>query len=86
MLYGFRRTTMQQTFATVWYCMELADVVQRFIDAGRTEDPYEDAIRDMVLGTPPDPVGVEDITGIPWIEIDYPEDVSRAEADILPRI
>ena len=64
----------------------LADVVQRFIDAGRTEDPYEDAIRDMVLGTPPDPVGVEDITGIPWIEIDFPEDVSRAEADILPRI
>ncbi len=64
----------------------LADVAQRFIDAGRTEDPYEDAIRDMVLSAPPDPVGVEDITGIPWIEIDFPEDVSRAEADILPRI
>jgi len=64
----------------------LADVVQRFIDGGDTDAPYEEAIRAMVLGTPPDPVGIEDITSIPWIEIDFPEDLKRAEAEILPRI
>jgi choline kinase len=31
-------------------------------------------------------VGFERIDGAPWTEIDFPEDVTRAEADILPRI
>jgi choline kinase len=31
-------------------------------------------------------VGFERIDGMPWTEIDFPEDVTRAEADILPRI
>lgn len=29
---------------------------------------------------------VADITGIPWIEIDFPADVQRAEQEILPRL
>jgi len=28
----------------------------------------------------------EDITGLPWIEIEFAADVDRAEAEILPRI
>ena len=32
------------------------------------------------------PLGFEDITSTPWIEIDFPDDVSRARDDILPRI
>ena len=31
-------------------------------------------------------VGFERIDGMPWTEIDFPEDVTRAEADILPRL
>jgi len=31
-------------------------------------------------------VGFERIDGTPWTEIDLPEDVTRAEADILPRL
>ena len=31
-------------------------------------------------------VGFERIDGMPWMEIDFPEDVTRAEADILPRL
>jgi choline kinase len=29
---------------------------------------------------------VTDITGAPWIEIDFPEDVLRATRDVLPRL
>ena len=28
----------------------------------------------------------EDITGLPWIEIDFTKDVERAKTEILPRI
>lgn len=31
-------------------------------------------------------VGHEKIGGLPWIEIDFPEDVARAERDILPKL
>jgi choline kinase len=30
--------------------------------------------------------GLEDISGLPWIEIDFPEDVQRAEAVVLPKL
>jgi choline kinase len=29
-------------------------------------------------------VGYEKIGGIPWIEIDFPEDIDRASLEILP--
>jgi choline kinase len=32
------------------------------------------------------PVGFERVDGLPWIEIDFPDDVARAERDVLPRI
>jgi choline kinase len=31
-------------------------------------------------------VGYEKIGGQPWIEIDFPEDIERAERDVLPRL
>jgi len=31
-------------------------------------------------------VGYEKVGGQPWIEIDFPGDVARAEREILPRI
>jgi choline kinase len=31
-------------------------------------------------------VGFERVDGMPWIEVDFPEDVTRAEQEILPRI
>ena len=30
--------------------------------------------------------GVEDITGMPWIEIDFTADIERTNAEVLPRI
>ena len=34
----------------------------------------------------PDWFGFEDVTGLPWIEIDFPEDVVRARDEVLPAI
>jgi choline kinase len=48
-------------------------------------EPYEEAIRDVLLAEPRQ-FGYEDVTGLPWIEIDFPEDVKRARDDILPRL
>ena len=31
-------------------------------------------------------VGFERVDGMPWTEIDFPEDVVRAEREVLPRI
>lgn len=49
----------------------------------RVSDSYDDVLRAMVLA---DRFGFEDVTGIPWTEIDFPEDLSRARAEVLPRI
>ncbi len=43
-------------------------------------------MRDVLLSEPPGTFGYEDITGLPWIEIDYPSDLLRAERTILPRV
>ncbi len=56
-----------------------------YIDEGRTEEPYEEILRDLLLAQPAD-FGFEDITGLAWIEIDFPEDVDRATNEILPAI
>ena len=44
---------------------------------------YEDALQDFFQATS---VGVEKIGGLPWIEIDFPEDVVHAENDVLPKL
>jgi choline kinase len=65
---------------------ELADRVEAYVAAGRTNVEYEEAIRDMVLAREGKGFGFEDITGLPWIEIDFPEDVQKAEAVVLPQL
>lgn len=57
-----------------------------YIDRDRLADPYEEALRDVMLSADPGTFGFEDVTGEPWIEIDFAEDVTRAETEILPRI
>jgi choline kinase len=47
--------------------------------------PHEDALREMLLDTRHDFRAV-DITGLAWVEIDFPEDFRRACDEIMPRI
>ena len=44
---------------------------------------YEEPIRDMIMASPADRFGFEDISGLPWTEIDFPDDIIKAEA-LLP--
>ncbi len=46
-------------------------------------DSYDDVLRAMVLA---DRFGFEDVTSLPWMEIDFPEDISRARDEVLPQI
>ncbi len=64
----------------------LIDATRAYIESGRTEDYYDEALRDLLLADPPGSFGWEDITGMPWCEIDFPDDVVIAERDILPRL
>ena len=65
--------------------VELAQRCDAYVRGGRGSAPHEEAIRDMVLEDPR-AFAVEDATGLPWIEIDFPEDVTRARDVILPRV
>jgi choline kinase len=53
---------------------------------GRRNEPYEETIRDVLLTSPRGTFAFEDVTGMPWIEIDFAADVERANSEILPRI
>jgi len=64
----------------------LVAVAEEDIASGRRERMYEHAIRDVLLASPEGTFGFEDVTGLPWIEIDYAEDVRRARDEVLPRL
>ena len=57
--------------------------VEQRISQGLLDMEYEDALRDFFQATP---VGVEKIGGLPWIEIDFPDDVVHAQNDVLPKL
>jgi choline kinase len=57
----------------------------RFDREGLGDAPHEEALRNVLLAQP-NRFGFEDVSGQPWIEIDFPEDVVRAEEEILPAI
>ena len=64
----------------------LPDATERFLESKEANLLYELAIRHLLLTMPANSFGVEDVTGLPWIEIDFEEDVVRAESEILPRL
>jgi choline kinase len=72
--------------ATPAFAAALAAACEKFVGAGRMDDPCEEAIREVLLTGSGGPVAFADVTGLPWIEIDFPEDVTRAAEEILPAI
>jgi choline kinase len=63
----------------------LADVCEGYVARGQTDLEYEEAIRDLMLAQP-DRFTYVDVTDLPWTEIDFPEDVHKARAIILPAL
>ena len=53
------------------------------VAAGSTSIEHEELYPELLARIP---VGFERVDGVPWTEIDFPEDIVRAERDILPRI
>lgn len=66
-------------------CRLILQQAESYISGNRRDQPYEEVLRDVVTSRP-DMFGYEDISGLPWIEIDFPEDIERARYAILPRI
>ena len=64
---------------------ELADRAEGYVLSGRRMLEYEEPIRDMIIASDADRFGFEDISGLPWTEIDFPEDVLKARA-LLPEL
>lgn len=63
----------------------LMAIAEELREMGPADTPMEDAVRALVLREP-GAFGWRDVAGAPWIEIDFVEDIRRAEQDILPRI
>jgi choline kinase len=57
-----------------------------YVASGRHDQEYEEPLRDLILASTPGTFGYEDITGLPWAEIDFPLDVARARSSIVPRL
>jgi choline kinase len=57
--------------------------LEKVIDDSRGMSEYEDALH-MLVGSYH--VGWADVTGLPWTEIDFAEDLRRAETDVLPHV
>jgi choline kinase len=65
---------------------ELAQRADAYVAEGQVGLEYEEPVRDMVLTAPDGAFGFAEVTGLPWIEIDFPADVHRARGVILPRL
>ncbi len=64
---------------------ELANRAEDYVATGRRSMEYEEPIRDMIQSSDPHRFGYEDISSLPWTEIDFPEDVTKGRA-LLPEL
>jgi len=63
----------------------LAALVADYVAQDRAHLPHEEAVRDL-LRERSQVFEVADVTGAPWIEIDFPTDVIRAAHEVLPQL
>jgi L-glutamine-phosphate cytidylyltransferase len=61
----------------------LIQSMQAHVERGQLDMEYEDALREFFESSK---VGYEMIGGLPWTEIDFEEDIAKAEKDILPKL
>jgi choline kinase len=63
----------------------LAVLVRGYVDSERSHMPHEEAVRDLIIEHS-QTLEVADVTGSPWIEIDFAVDVVRAAKEVLPQL
>ena len=61
----------------------LRGILEEFIETGKDSLEYEDALRELAAEVP---IGVVEVGDLPWIEIDFEEDLARAHEQILPEV
>ena len=64
---------------------EISRICSGYNTDGLLGAPHEEALRDVLLAMP-SAFACEDITGLPWLEVDFPEDIERAIKEVLPAI
>lgn len=64
----------------------LHGTLQEFVVRNHTGVLYEEALRTILRKQTGLSFGFEDITGLPWTEIDFPADVQRAIDEIIPQL
>jgi L-glutamine-phosphate cytidylyltransferase len=62
---------------------EFVRLLAEVIAEGTGLEEYEDALHRLLQRRH---VGWVDVTGLPWTEVDFVEDLRRAEAEVLPRV
>jgi choline kinase len=62
---------------------EFVRAMEHVIATGDGLNEYEDALNILLQRVH---VGWVDVTGLPWTEIDFAEDLQRAEDEVLPRV
>lgn len=65
---------------------KVAMAADAYVRVGKVDVTYEEAMRAVLVSEPPGTFAYEDITGIPWIEIDFPSDLLRAEKIVYPLV
>ena len=61
----------------------LIEETSKRTEGPKRQDSYDEVIRVLVQAGR---FGYEDVTGLPWTEIDFPADIERAQREILPAI
>jgi len=64
----------------------VAVAAKRFINRNEILSTYEEAFCEVMKSLPAGIYGAVDITGLAWIEIDFPEDLERAQKNVFPKI
>ncbi len=64
----------------------LVPAAKRYLDADMRFELYDVALRDILLTDSPGTFGFEDITGLPWTEIDFQLDLAYAVDRVLPEL
>jgi choline kinase len=65
--------------------VRLAQLVKEYVDTGRANMPHEEAVRDFIRERSQQ-IEVADVSGAPWVEIDFPVDIDRATHEVLPQL
>ncbi len=61
----------------------LRGVLEEFIDTGKDTLEYEETFRELAVEVP---IAVVEVGDLPWVEIDFEADLTRAREVILPQV